>query len=153
MPKKRKTSLGHKQKQGRRRTLTASLMASATALTATPSWTASKATNKGRKDPPGLTARKAAKATAALTATAKALMVPEIPKNLVEIWKVPVLRAKLLKILSEEEATVAPDGRLKAAATATTEATNSPAGGLDGLEAVADAAETADVGTQTNQPT
>ena len=66
-----------------------------------------------------------------------------------------------MKILSEDETTVAPDGHLKSAATATKEATNLPAEGLDRLEEVnvdadldSDAAETVDVGTQTtNKPT
>ena len=66
------------------------------------------------KDPPGVTGRTAAKAKTMRTKASATVdaAAPEIPKNLVEIWKVSVSRAKLLNIHSEEEATIEPDGSL-----------------------------------------
>ena len=148
MPKKRKMSLGVKRKQGRRTTTMAS--ATATAMTASltmtkkadmkkASATTPATTNKRRKtkDPPGLTARKAAKATAPATAaaTATALTDTKIIQDLLEMLQHPTGCGRLMKFLSKE-AIVASDGHLKPAATAaaTTEATDSPAEGSDGSE-------------------
>ena len=75
------------------------------------------------KDPPGVTANKAAvkaKTTAAaVTVTATALSdTPKILKELVETMEHPVCRDKLMKFVSEE------GGELKVPAAAATEASN-----------------------------
>ena len=100
MPKKARTrSPAHKCEQGRR---TAS--SSAASSTAMILLTATEATNKRRKHPPAATGSSTAtKATTKRRKDPPALLAPEIPKNFVEVWRVPVLRAKLLKILQKRK--------------------------------------------------
>ena len=115
MPKKRKTSLGCKRKQERKKATASStaLTLPASSTTKAPAATHQKK-RKMSKDPPGVTGRTAAKAKTMRTKASATVdaAAPEIPKNLVEIWKVSVSRAKLLNIHSEEEATIEPDGSL-----------------------------------------